>query len=177
MQSAQESSAASHKCHFRVRHFGSIFELPYKKLCAGRSSVPSQVAFLAICLLSLCSPRALLSLLLCSRFAAALSDCPLIARAPSVAQLNIGCFNGTIIAWPRKLCERTRETRPHLSADRCIHMRFISSTGDETSLATVPCANAKTPILLLGRFWYQWTSWCRTTGEMRVRSWVGSAWS
>ena len=39
MLSAQESSAASHKCYFRVRHFGSIFELPYKKLGAGCSSL------------------------------------------------------------------------------------------------------------------------------------------
>ena len=26
-----ESSAATHKCHFRVRHFGRVFILPYKK--------------------------------------------------------------------------------------------------------------------------------------------------
>ena len=28
--STQESSAASHKCHFRVRHFGRVFDLPFK---------------------------------------------------------------------------------------------------------------------------------------------------
>ena len=44
MQSAQESSAASHKCRFCVRHFGSVFDWPYKRLGAGRSSVPSQHA-------------------------------------------------------------------------------------------------------------------------------------
>ena len=27
----QESSAASHKCHFRVRHFRRVFDSPYKK--------------------------------------------------------------------------------------------------------------------------------------------------
>ena len=26
----KESSVASHKCHFRVRHFGRVFSLPYK---------------------------------------------------------------------------------------------------------------------------------------------------
>lgn len=26
----EESSAASHKCHFRVRHFGRVFNSPYK---------------------------------------------------------------------------------------------------------------------------------------------------
>ena len=44
MQSAHESSAASRKCRFRVRYFGSVFDLPYKKLGAGHSYVPSQNA-------------------------------------------------------------------------------------------------------------------------------------
>ena len=30
LPNAQESSAASHKCHFCVRRFGRVFELPYK---------------------------------------------------------------------------------------------------------------------------------------------------
>ena len=30
MTRTQESSAASHKCHFRVRHFGRVFDLPFK---------------------------------------------------------------------------------------------------------------------------------------------------
>ena len=29
----KESSAASHRCHFRVRHFGRLFTLPYKRSC------------------------------------------------------------------------------------------------------------------------------------------------
>ena len=34
--SVQESSAASHKCRFRVRHFGRVFALPYKYSWASR---------------------------------------------------------------------------------------------------------------------------------------------
>ena len=30
MLCVEESLAASHKCHFRVRHFGRVFALPYK---------------------------------------------------------------------------------------------------------------------------------------------------
>ena len=30
LPTAQESSAAFHKCHFCVRHFGRVFDLPYK---------------------------------------------------------------------------------------------------------------------------------------------------
>jgi hypothetical protein len=32
LPSVQESSAASYKCHFCVRHFGRVFDLPYKML-------------------------------------------------------------------------------------------------------------------------------------------------
>jgi hypothetical protein len=32
LPTVQESSAASHKCHSRVRHFGRVFTLLYKKI-------------------------------------------------------------------------------------------------------------------------------------------------
>ena len=34
-----ESPAATHKCHFRVRHFGRVFALPYKKWQASRNGL------------------------------------------------------------------------------------------------------------------------------------------
>ena len=37
LPSVQESSAASHKCHFCVRHFGRVFALPFKNTYLGES--------------------------------------------------------------------------------------------------------------------------------------------
>ena len=37
----KESSAASHKCHFRVRHFGRVLKSPYKKSCISITWTPS----------------------------------------------------------------------------------------------------------------------------------------